>query len=70
MRAFGGIKSIMLADFWQLVPVTRTNLCVNLLYAPPDGLAADALRLFWTDGMDSIRGLTEVCDLIRCKDEW
>ena len=68
-RAFGGANIVMCGDFWQLRPVNGTWLCSD-----PDeieaGTAKDAMRLFWDEGVDTIRNVWILTQLVRCKDDW
>ena len=68
-RGFGGANVVMCGDFWQLRPVKGTWLCSD-----PDeieaGLGKDAMRLFWDEGVDTIRNVWILTQLVRCKDDW
>ena len=68
-RAFGGANIVMCGDFCQLRPVKGTWLCSD-----PDeieaGTAKDAMRLFWAEGVDTIRNVWFLTQLFRCKDDW
>ena len=45
-RAFRGVNSILLGDFWQLPPVSGTPLCAHCDEVPT-GLAEHGYRLLW-----------------------
>ena len=70
VRAFGGVNIVMFADFWQLHPVTGAYLCNDPTMLPTHGLASNAMTLFWESGRDTVRGFTELDELMRCQDAW
>ena len=60
---------VMLGDFWQLHPVTGTFLATNPSEIPA-GRAQNALNLFWTEGLDTIRNFWPLTEVMRCADPW
>ena len=59
----------MCGDFWQLHPVSGIFLAADFTEISP-GRAADALKIFWAAGRDSIRNFWELIELMRCDDPW
>ena len=55
-------------DWWQLRPITGTCLCSNPDI--PAGRARDAMELLWGNGIDSLRNVWFLEELMRCKDVW
>ena len=66
-RAFGGVNVILLGDWWQLQPVRSTAL---FGYPKKNGVAGQGLNLLWKTGLDTIRGLWELTQPMRCDDTW
>ena len=67
-RVFGGINVILCADFWQLKPVGGIYLCSNPLEAV--GVARQTLNMFWGTGVDSIRNVWQLTEVVRCREVW
>ena len=63
-RAFGGVNVVMCADFWQLHPLASTFLASNPVDVPM-GCTHKALKPFWEDSNDSIRGFWQLTELMR-----
>ena len=68
-RAFGGCNVVFSADWWQLPPVGGSALFSNPLSCS-SASGRSAMNLFWGTGLDSIRHLWELKQLMRCQDKW
>ena len=76
-RSFGGLNVIVSGDFWQLDPPSGTALAsvpghliaeAREYPAAPD--VREGLELMWGSGSNSIQGVTELTERVRCEDEW
>ena len=68
-RPFGGKNCLVLGDNEQLPPVKATALFDR----PSAGntlLASDGLRRFWSRDRDSLQGVWELTEPMRCSDPW
>ena len=68
-RAFAGVNTILLGDFWQLPPVGGANVASDPTTVPLSNAKA-ALDVFWDDGANTIRNFWELTEPMRCIDPW
>ena len=69
MRPFGGLNVLFFDDWEQLPPVKSTAL-FDRPSAGRSLLAAEGLRMIWSRDRDSLQGVRELTEPMRCSDPW
>jgi len=68
-RPFGGFNILLFGDWWQLPPVQSTALFEQPSKAK-QGAAFEGVQLLWARTRDSLRGVWELDESMRCQHPW